>query len=190
MSAEEGSSSFDVAVSYWQSKLRSEGRPDTLLFQMILFDHLVGQWQEMESRTKLIQLLGHMGPYQGSRKILSYDGTPTGKNGTDLGNWTYAVCIRHMLTLYPDTDWRVEGTDQLNDEHAGDIMEAIWGLLWHRDTKGPLMDAIPISVVTTGALEDYCKVMTSVVQLFDTVQTEYLVGSEWPSSHELARALI
>ena len=93
MSAEEESSSFEVAVSYWRSKLRREGRPDTLLFQMILFDHLVGQWQEMESRTKLIQLLGHVGPYQGSRKILSYDGTPDGKNGTDLGNWTYADAL-------------------------------------------------------------------------------------------------
>ena len=189
MSAEEGSSSFDVAVSYWQSKLRSEGRPDTLLFKMILFDHLVGRWQEIESGTKLVQLLGHMGTYQEVRKSLSYDGTPDGKEGTDAGNWNYAVCIRHMLTCFPKNDWRVQGTENLNDETVGDIMEAIWGLLWHRETKGPLMDAIPISVVTTGTLQDYCQVMTSVVQLFLTLQTEYLVGSEWPSSRELAHNL-
>ena len=131
-----------------------------------------------------------MGKYERVRKVLSYDGTPDGKEGTDAGNWNYAVCIRHMLTCFPQNDWRVQGTENLNDETAGDIMEAIWGLLWHRQTRGPLQDAIPISVITTDMLQIYCEVMTSVVQLFLQFQTDYLVPSEWPSSRELARALI
>ena len=131
-----------------------------------------------------------MGKYARVRKVLSYDGTPDGKEDSDAGNWNYAVCIRHMLTLFPSRDWRVQGTEQLNDETAGDIMEAIWGLLWHRQTRGPLKEAIPVRVITTETLHSYCEVMTSVVQLFLKLQTEYLVGSEWPSSHELARALI
>ena len=177
-------------VTYWRRKLRKEGRPEKLLDQMILFDKLVGRWHDLESQDNLIKLLGHMGNYERVRKVLSYDGTPDGKEGSDAGNWTYAVCIRHMLMLYPEIDWRVQGTEQLNDETAGDIMEAIWGLLWHRKTRGPLEDAIPVSVITTETLQSYCEVMTSVVELFLKLQTEYLVGSEWPSSRELAHGLI
>ena len=179
----------DFAVDYWQRKLRREGRPEKLLGQMLLFDELVGRWQQLESHRNLVELLGHMGKYERVRKVLSYDGTPDGKEGTDAGNWNYAVCIRHMLTSFPQNDWRVQGTENLNDETAGDIMEAIWGLLWHRQTRGPLQDAIPISVITTDMLQIYCEVMTSVVQLFLQFQTDYLVGSEWPSSRELAHNL-
>ena len=181
--------SNNVAVAYWQRKLRREGRPEKLLGQMHLFDELVGRWQQLESHRNLVELLGHMGKYDRVRKVLSYDGTPDGKEGTDAGNWNYAVCIRHMLTCFPQNDWRVQGTENLNDETAGDIMEAIWGLLWHRQTRGPLQDAIPISVITTDMLQIYCEVMTSVVQLFLQFQTDYLVPSEWPSSRELAHKL-
>ena len=173
-------------ITYWQKKLRIEGRPEKLADQMILFDQVVGQWHHMESKRNLVELLGHMGKYHGVCKVLSYDGTPDGKDGSDPGNWYYAVCIRHMLTLFPSRDWRVLGTEQLNDESAGDIMEAIWGLLWHRQTKGPLKDAIPVSVITTETLHGYCQVMTSVVEFFLKLQPEYLVGSEWPTSKKLA----
>ena len=179
----------DFRVDYWQRKLRREGRPEKILDQMLLFDELVARWQQLESHRNLVELLGHMGKYDRVRKVLSYDGTPDGKEGTDAGNWNYAVCIRHMLTCFPQNDWRVQGTENLNDETAGDIMEAIWGLLWHRQTRGPLQDAIPVSVITTDMLQIYCEVMTSVVQLFLQFQTDYLVRSEWPSSRELAHNL-
>ena len=182
----------DFQEDYWQRKLRREGRPEKLLGQMLLFDDLVGQWQQLESHRNLVELLGHMGKYDRVRKVLSYDGTPDGKEGTDAGNWNYAVCIRHMLTCFPQNDWRVQGTENLNDETAGDIMEAIWGLLWHRQTQGPLEDAIPVSVITTETLHGYCQVMTSVVHLLVELidKTLYFVGSEWPSSRELAIGLI
>ena len=93
--------SNNVAVAYWQRKLRREGRPEKLLDQMISFDELVGRWQYLESHRNLVELLGHMGEYARVRKVLSYDGTPDGKEDSDAGNWNYAVCIRHMLTLFP-----------------------------------------------------------------------------------------
>jgi len=184
--------SHDDAVAYWKRKLQKEGRPEKLCDKMVEFDRLVGRWYQMEKEMNLVGLLGKDGGYQGVRKVLSYDGTPDGKDGTDPGNWYYAVCIRHMLKLFPSRDWRVQGTEQLNDETAGDIMEAIWGLLWHRQTQGPLEDAIPVSVIATMELRIYCRAMTCVVHLLVELIDirQYFVGSEWPSSQELATCLI
>ena len=97
---------------------------------MVLFDQALAEWAELENEMKLIPRLGHMGVDSSSRKANSHAGKPD--LGEDRGNWGYACCLRSMLTFFSDADWRVQGTSCLNDESTGDIMEAIWGVLWHR----------------------------------------------------------
>ena len=129
-----------------------------------------------------------MGPLAHHRKELSYYGAP--ENDGDQGNYVYAVCLRHMLCSIAESDWRVVGTKQLNDEKAGDILEAIWGLLWHRENQGPLASVIADSLVPTQQLQRYCKCMTRVVLMFVHLWPQFLKSQEWPSSRELAHALI
>ena len=81
-----------------------------------------------------------------------------------------------MLTDFPGNDWRRGGTAQLNDESAGDIMEAIWGVLYHRRTNGPLKDAVPEQALSTEKLSIYCQIMTNVVKLFDFSHLHFLVA--------------
>ena len=114
---------------YWTRKLAQERRPLQLTSTMVAWDVAIGVWWAMEEDLKLVNYFGHCGSKMGYRKALSYDGTP---DGEDKGNWAYAVCLRTMLTLCTPWDWRVVGTKQLNDETAGDILEAIWGLFWRR----------------------------------------------------------
>ena len=95
-----------------------------------------------------------------------------------------------MLAGFPRSDWRVQGTEQLNDESAGDIMEAMWGLLLHRRTDGPLKDAIPEELLSTEQLSAYCEVMTTVVKLFHSFHLHYFVAQEWPDSKQMADMLV
>ena len=86
----------------------------------------------------------------------------------------YAVCLRHMLSLCPANDWRVVGTEQLNDESAGDILRAIWGLLYHREGRinvyhhggGYLKDVVPESEIPTMVL---ARVLSQNVKSGDVV---------------------
>ena len=155
---------------------------------MVEWDMAVGAWHHMEEQTGLITQFCHMGPLVSYRKVLSYDGVP--ENSCDQGNWVYAVCLRHMLCLFGESDWRYVSTKQLNDETAGDILEAIWGLLWHRETQGRLASVIADSLVPTQQLQRYCKCMTRVVLMFVQVWPHFIKSHEWPSSEELANALI
>ena len=142
----------------------------------------------MEMQTCLITQCCHMGPLANHRKVLSYDGAP--ENCCDQWNYVYAVCLRHMLCSFAESDWRVVGTKQLNDEKAGDILEAIWGLLWHRETQGPLASVISDSLIPTQQLQHYCKCMTRVVRTFVVLCPHFLKAEEWPSSEQLAHLLI
>ena len=45
-------------------------------------------------------------------------------------------------------------------------MEAIWGLLYHRRTNGPLKDAVPEQALSTEKLSIYCQITTSAFSLF------------------------
>ena len=99
----------------------------------------------------------------------------------------YAVCLRHLLLGFPPNDWRVVGTQQLNDDHAGDILEAIWGLLWNRHEKTFLAAVVP--EIPTETLEKYCDKMTRVVLMFVDLCPNYLKPSEWPDSKVMADAL-
>ena len=177
-----------VCYRYWVRKLRDEDRPQHLATMMVEWDKAVGAWHHMEEQTGLITQLCHMGPKVSYRKVLSYDGVP--EDSCDQGNWVYVVCLRNMLCLFPESDWRNASTKQLNDETAGDILEAIWGLLWHRENQGPLASVIADSLVPTQQLQRYCKCMTRVVLKFVHLWPEFLKSQEWPSSRELAHALI
>lgn len=182
-----------LRVSYWETKLESDGRDVRLARKLSMFDSLCGQWHTMEQQVNLVGQLGHMGTCQGVRKFLSYDGNPGGTpDSPDLGNWAYACCLRHMLSLSPSSDWRVRGTSELNDETTGDILEAIWGLLWHRRTKWRHWRySVEVRVeVSTPQLSAYCLVLTDLVQVFDSLKNDFLVGSEWPDSKQMARLLI
>ena len=175
--------------SYWERKLRDEDRPQHLAPTLVEWDMAVGAWHDMEEQTGLITQFCHMGPAQSFRKVLSYDGIPDEKG--DRGNWVYGVCLRTMLCLFEQSDWRYVSTQQLNDEKAGDILEAIWGLLWHRQTGGPLANrVIADSLVPTQQLQGYCKCMTRVVLIFEQLYPQFLRPFEWPSSKSLATALI
>ena len=90
--------------------------------------------------------------------------------------------------FFGEFDWRYISTKQLNDEKAGDILEAIWGLLWHRENQGPLASVIADSLVPTQQLQRYCKCMTRVVLMFVQVWPHFIKSHEWPSSEELANA--
>ena len=177
-----------LCYCYWVRKLRDEDRPQHLATMMVEWDKAVGAWHHMEQQTGLTTQLCHMGPSVNYRKVLSYDGVP--ENSCDQGNWVYAVCLRHMLCLFGESDWRYVSTQQLNDEKAGDILEAIWGLLYHRENQGPLASVIADSLVPTQQLQRYCKCMTRVVLMFVHLWPQFLKSQEWPSSEGLANALI
>ena len=155
---------------------------------MVEWDMAVGAWHHMEEQTGLITQFCHMGPSANYRKVLSYDGVP--ENSFDQGNWVYAVCLRRMLCLFGEFDWRYISTKQLNDEKAGDILEAIWGLSYHRKNQGPFASVIAESLVPTQQLQRYCKCMTRVVLMFVHLWPQFLKSQEWPSSEGLANALI
>ena len=177
-----------LCYCYWVRKLRDEDRPQHLATMMVEWDKAVGAWHHMEEQTGLITQLCHMGPSVNYRKVLSYDGVP--EDSCDQGNWVYVVCLRHMLCLFAASDWRYVSTQQLEDEKAGDILEAIWGLLWHRENQGPLASVIADSLVPTQQLQRYCKCMTRVVLMFVHLWPQFLKPQEWPSSEGLAHALI
>ena len=189
------SPSLYLLYCYWVRKLRNQdGRydrlvsPQRLATMMVEWDMAVGAWVDMEQQTGLITEFGHMGPKASYRKVLSYDGVP--ENSCDQGNWVYAVCLRHMLCLFGESDWRCVGTKELGDEKAGDVLEAIWGLLYHRENQGPLASVIADSLVPTQQLQRYCKCMTRVVLMFVQVWPHFIRSHEWPSSEEFANELI
>ena len=103
-----------------------------------------------------------------------------------------------MLSLCPANDWRVVGTEQLNDESAGDILRAIWGLLYHREGRinvyhhggGYLKDIVPESEIPTMVLREYCRRMSRVVMLLVDLSPRYLREDERPTSQSMAAALI
>ena len=178
-------------VNYWAKKLRDEGRSPGLRDTMVRFDKECVRWSTMEEELGLISHFGYMGSWQQYRKTLSRDGNPdVSWAGQNLGSWTYAVCIRTMLTDFPQHDWRRSGTAQLNDDTAGDILEAMCGLLLHRRTNGPHKDAIPEQLVSTEQLSAYCEVMTTVVKLFHSFHLHYFVAQEWPDSKQMADMLL
>ena len=180
-----------ACVDYWANKLRREGRAESLLETMVRFDISCMRWHDMETELGLIGKFGHLGQLHEKRKPLSYYGNPdVSPSGRDLGNWTYAVCMRTMLTDFKRSDWRRRGTEQLNDESAGDIMEAIWGLLYHRTTNGPLMDKVSEESISNTNLSAYCQIMTSVVLLFQDYHIDFLVRPEWPDSRTMADMLV
>ena len=189
------SPSMYLLYCYWVRKLRNQdGRYDRLVSphhlatMLVEWDMAVGAWHHMEEQTGLITQFCHMGPLVSYRKVLSYDGVP--ENSCDQGNWVYAVCLRHMLCLFGESDWRYVSTKQLNDEKAGDILEAIWGLSYHRKNQGPFASVIAESLVPTQQLQRYCKCMTRVVLMFVQLWPRFIQSHEWPSSQELANALI
>ena len=103
------SPSMHLLYCYWVRKLRNQdGRYDRLVSphhlatMMVEWDQAVGAWHDMEEKTGLITQLCHMGPKASYRKVLSYVGVPEGS--CDQGNWVYAVCLRHMLCLFPESD--------------------------------------------------------------------------------------
>ena len=180
---------------YWTVKLHREGRPLNLRSTMVKWDEAIGRWHHMEYDHKLVELFGHDGSKCCWRKVLSYSGKP---NGEDQGHWVYAVCLRHMLSLCPANDWRVVGTEQLNDESAGDILRAIWGLLYHREGRinvyhhggGYLKDVVPESEIPVMVLREYCRRMSRVVMLLVDLWPRYLREDERPSSTSMAETLI
>ena len=176
-----------ACANYWANKLREEGRAQSLLETMVEFDEECVRWVKIEIELGLIRDFGYMGRWQEHRKALSHDGTP---DGIDLGNWTYAVCIRTMLTDFRNSDVRRRGTEQLNDESAGDIMEAIWGLHFHRTWNCQLMGRVSEESLSTADLSAYCESMSSVVKLFDRFHTDFLVPPEWPDSRKMAAMLV
>ena len=72
------------------------------------------------------------GPLAKSRKMYSYCGAT--RWGGDRGNWIYATLVKCIIT-HPGARqamghgvWDIE---QLGDEKAGDLVEAIFGLAWY-----------------------------------------------------------
>ena len=174
---------------YWTRKLAQDRRPLQLVSTMVDWDYALGFWYAVEVELKLVELFGHCGSKQGYRKILSRKGTP---DGEDKGNWVYSVCLRTMLTLCPPQDWRFVGTQQLGDVMAGDIPEAIWGLLYcrHYEPGSFLARAVPEEDLPTDALRKYCAAMNRVVLMFVDFYPMYLRPGEWPTSQSLASSLI
>ena len=149
-------------------------------------------------KLNLIEQLGHNGAHQNMRKLLKHDGNPdVSLDGRDPGNWVYAVCLRYMLkNMFPGDPWRLGAVEELGDGKAGDILEAIWGLLWHhkRDWEDWRHDeklkGVGRFFITPDDLEEYCGVLTDLVQLFDSFHPHYLKDGEWPTSHEMANMLM
>ena len=98
----------------------------------------------------------------------------------------------------PPNDWRVDGTELLNDESAGDILRAIWGLLFYREGRinvyhhggGYLKDVVLESEIPTMVLREYGRRMSRVVMLFVDLWPQYLREDERPSSTSMAETLI
>ena len=145
-------------------------------------------------KLNLIEQLGHNGAHQNMRKLLKHDGNPdVSLDGRDPGNWVYAVCLRYMLkNMFPGDPWRLGAVEELGDGKAGDILEAIWGLLWNRKTNWCHWQygVVPRFTVATPHLERYCQLLTVLVQHFDSFSMDYLCGSSWPDSKQMARMLI
>ena len=174
--------------AYWVVKLENQRRPKHLATMLVNWDKAVGAWKDIEEQTNLIGLLCKDGWSSKYRKELSYRGIPD--DSIDQGNWVYSICLRYMLELYPPSDWRYSSTQELGDEKAGDILEAIWGLKWHRQHQGNLANVVDFSHVSNQQLIHYCKCMTGVVLMFVQFYPQFLKSSEWPSSKELVNALI
>ena len=179
---------------YWTVKLHREGRPLNLRSTMVKWDEAIGRWHHMEDDHKLVELFGHDGSKCCWRKVLSYSGKP---NGEDQGNWVYAVCLRHMLCLCTPNDWRYVGTQHLNDDSAGDVLRAIWGLLYHRQCRISVLhcgeylaDGVPESEIPTKVLQEYCCRMTRVVMLLVDMWPRYFREDERPTSKSMAADLI
>ena len=79
----------------------------------------------------------------------------------------------------------MRGTDELNDEKAGDILEAIWGVLWNRkQIKQRQEDQEDFwrTVLSDDDLKSYCDVMTKVVQLF----VDFIAPLRMPTQYHLS----
>ena len=100
------------------------------------------------------------------------------------------MCLRYIVSCCDEKDWRCKGTQELNDEKAGDVLEAIWGLLWYRHNQGILANVVPERILPTASLEIYCAKMTRVVLMFDALWPRCLGASEWQTSERFAEALI
>ena len=108
------------------------------------------------------------------------------------------VLAAHALSLCPPNDWRVVGTELLNDDSAGDVLRAIWGLLYYRQARinvlhwggEYLKDVVPESEIPTIVLRKYCDRMSRVVMLFVDLWPQYLGEDERPSSTSMAETLI
>jgi hypothetical protein len=171
-------------LAYWQWRLTDQGRDVSVVHAVLEFECFLADWLELDNKYDIICEFNHMGPLVGVRKVLSYAGVPDGHG--DQGNWVYAVVLRALGNGVGPHDWRLEGVDCLNDEHAGDILEAIWGLLSHR-RLGEYLTVLPR--IALSELEEYGNAMSRAVLSWSRMWPRFLSLGEWPTSRYVAACL-